>query len=158
MKKQFFLIIISLLTAAQAFAQDCCYTNNGTDCFGFEAVLLYDIGGGYRQDSIEWKTDPISAPETAIKEKWKKLQIGIVETNAQLLIGDHYLARFDFDYGWFQNGGNQQITNFDADIDTLTEKLQAKTDGRVCNIDGAAGYQFNFCDFRYSRLYHCIAN
>ncbi len=150
MKKQFLLILTSLLAIAKASAQDCCYTNSGTDCFGFEAVLLYDIGGGYRQDYINWKTYPVSDPGTVIQEQWKKLQIGIVETNAQFLVCDHYLARLDFDYGWFQDGGNQTVSHHNIDMHELTEKLKSETRGRVYNIDGSVGYQFNFCDYRYA--------
>lgn len=149
MKTLFATLFACTAMTLQAFAQDCCYTNRGTDCFGFDALLTYDIGGGYRQDYIQWETSPESAPDSELKEKWKKLQIGIIETNAQFLVCDHYLTRLDFDYGWFQHGGHQKISIHNA-ADSLTDKLQSQTRGHVYNIDGTFGYQFNLCDYRYS--------
>lgn len=150
MKKQLILTLTCLGITLKAFAQDCCYTASSTDCFGFESVLTFDIGGGYRQDNIEWKTYPVAAPGTVIKEKWKDVGMGIVETNAQFLACDHYLFKFDFDWGWFNKSGKQEVTNFDFNTNLLTQSLHSRTKGRVYNIDGKVGYQFNFGCYRYA--------
>ncbi len=138
----------SLLLPQLILGQDCCYSNCTTDCFGFDTVLTFDVGGGYRQDDIEWKVSSLSNPERITKDKWNKLEMGIVETNAQFLACEHYLAKLDFDYGWFGEGGKQHITRFNTFCGT--DRLQAETNGHVYNLDGAVGYQFNWCCYRYA--------
>lgn len=149
MKKQLLLLLACVMTHLPAFAQDCCYSNGTTDFLGFDTVLVFDIGGGYRQDTLEWKTYPLSAPGTVIKEKWNDLQIGIIETNAIFLACDHYMFKFDFDYGWFCSAGHQTVKTYNQSTHTLTQDVKAQTKGNVYNIDCALGYQFTWCCFRY---------
>lgn len=150
MIKKLILALACMVIAAQALANDCCYSTGSTDCFGFDSVLTFDIGGGYRTDKIHWKTLPVTAPGTALKEQWNNLNMGVVETNTQFLACEHYLFTFDFDYAWFNQGGKQRTELFNFNTGLLQERLKAQTNGRAYNIDGALGYQFNWCCYRYS--------
>lgn len=146
-----FFACCTLLSQA-ILGQDCCYSSGTTDCFGFDTVLTFDIGGGYRQDDIEWKTSSLSDPDLIQKVEWNKLEMGIVETNAQFLACEHYLAKLDFDYGWFDDGGKQHIRRFALQEGNclLSKHLRSDTNGHVYNLDGAIGYQFNWCCYRYA--------
>lgn len=150
MKKLIFLALACLAGAVQSFAMDSCCSDSCSDCFGFDAVLTFNIGGGYRQDALKWTTYPTSAPGTVVHEKWKNLTMPIVEANAQFLACEHYLLRADFDYGWFCDNGKQSIRTLNAETGTLTGDLHAPTKGRTCDLTGALGYQFNWCCYRYS--------
>ena len=149
MKRLFTAILAYTALSVQVQAQDCCYSNSCTDCFGFDSALTYDIGGGYRQDTLEWSIYPTSLPGTVEKEDWKNLQMGIIETNAQFLVCQHFYTRFDFDYGWFYNGGHQTIQAGPINSRSLTRNLKSETNGHVYNIDAAIGYQFNMCSWRF---------
>lgn len=149
MNRQLYLFFASFTLAMQTLTQSSCYADSCSECFGCDSVLTYDIGGGYRQDDIKWKVYPSSIPATVESEQWKKLQIGIIETNAQVLVYDNYLAKFDFDYGWFCDGGHQTIKAHDIGSTDLNKDLKADTRGHVYNIDGAIGYQFNLCSYRF---------
>ena len=150
MKRLFTAILAYTALSVQVQAQDCCYSNSCTDCFGFDSALTYDIGGGYRQDTLEWSIYPTSLPGTVEKEDWKNLQMGIIETNAQFLVCQHFYTRFDFDYGWFYNGGHQTIQAGPINSRSLTRNLKSETNGHVYNIDAAIGYQFNMCSCRFA--------
>lgn len=157
MKKILLALAASLLIGLSLTADDWCYSENCTDCFGFDCVLSYDVGGGYRQDNIQWDAYPPlvigdeSVPPLFLKEKWNDLQMGVVETNGQLLAFDHYLVKADFDFGWFNNrNGNQTIELFQADPDLELTKLESRTKGRMYDVSGALGYQFNWCCYRYA--------
>lgn len=151
MKKILVALIIGILSVIQLTADDCIYSGCCTDCFGFDSVLSFDVGGGYRQDNIQWDSFPPTVPALAVKEKWKNLQMGIVETNAQFLACEHFLVKADFDFGWFNNhNGKQTITGINLDSDYESEDLHARTKGRMYDVSGALGYQFNWCCFRYS--------
>lgn len=153
MKKMFFLVLALLAGTAQTQASDgCCNTECWSDCLGFDSVLSVDVGGGYRQDRLQWKTVPHTAPTsgTVIKEKWKDLSMGIVETNAQFLACEHYLLKFDFDYGWFDRNGHHTVKEIDLATGTLANDLKSRTKGNVYDISGGLGYQFNWDCYRYS--------
>lgn len=144
MKKQTILLLTCLMVTIQAFADfcgyDCC--NN---CFGFDSVLTFDVGGGYRNDSLKWKRDLPNSTEV-IQERWNNIGMGIVEANASFLACEHYLFKADFDYGWFNNSGHQTYKVFDNDA--LVEALKSRTSGNVYNLSGGIGYQFNFDCYR----------
>jgi hypothetical protein len=145
MKKRLFLVLACLASAAQAFAEVCYSDCN--NCFGFDSVLSFDIGGGYRQDRFQWKTFPV-ASETRIKEEWKNVNMGIVETNVQFLACEHYLFKFDFDYGWFDRQRHQSIRGFDFITASEFANLNSKIRGQAYDLSGAIGYQFNWDCYR----------
>lgn len=154
MKKQLALLLTCLLVSMQAFADFCCddgcddYFNNCCNCFGFESVLAFDVGGGYRNDSLKWKRYPESTPGQVIQERWNNIGMGVVETNAAFLACEHYLFKFDFDYGWFSKSGHQTYKVFTDDV--LVDSLKSRTRGNVYDLSGGIGYQFNFECYRVS--------
>ena len=143
-------MLACLTSAAQTFALDTCCSESCCDVLGFDSALTFNIGGGYRQDTLKWTTFPASSPGTVIHEKWKFLTMPIVEANAAWLACEHYLLIADFDYGWFCNNGKQSIRTFSLDTDTLIGDVHARTKGHACDISAAGGYQFNWCSNRYS--------
>lgn len=151
MKKIVIALIVGLASVFQLSAEDCWSDMCCTDCFGFESVLSFDIGAGFREDNIKWDSYPQSEPPLEVQEKWQNLRMGIVETNGQFLACDHYLVTADFDFGWFNNENGKQrikainLTNGDVEAD-----LEARTTGRMYDVSGAIGYQFNWCNFRYT--------
>ena len=136
--------------ATQASADMYCYEECCPSVLGFDSVLSFDIGGGYRQDKFQWKTFPVNNPGTVLHEKWKNMEMGIIETNAQFLACDHYLLKFDFDYGWFDKQKHQTITGYDYDTGTVFEYLTSKTRGQVYDLSAAIGYQINLDCYRIS--------
>jgi len=148
MKKQLFLILACLSITAQSFADDWCAQDCCTDCFGFDSVLTFDVGGGYRNDSLKWKIFPDIDQENEIQERWKNIGLGVVEANAQFLACEHYLLKVDFDYGWFTNKGSQSYRSFGGLEDELHYK--SKPRGNAYNLSGGIGYQFNFDCYRVS--------
>ena len=148
MKKKLFLALSYLTIALSVHADDFCYSDCSTDCFGFDSVLTFDIGGGYRNDSLKWDIFPSTDPGSRVEEKWKNIGLGIVEANAQFLACEHYLLKADFDFGWFTNNGSQSyIRTGGAE---LPQNLKSSPRGNAYNLSGAIGYQFNFDRFRVS--------
>jgi len=145
MKKKIVLGLACLSMSMQAFADYCGYDCR-TNCFGFDSVLTFDMGGGYRSDNLSWKRYPTATSE--ISEKWKNIGMGIAETNASFLACEHYLAKADFDCGWFSNSEKQRYEIYNSGV--LTEELKSCTKGQVYNISGGLGYQFNFRRCRIS--------
>lgn len=154
MKNVIKTLLATLLGTVPLMGADVVYSNSSTDCFGFESVLTFDIGGGYRQDNLKVTSFPSPAPNTPAQEfhvKWNSLEMGVVETNAQFLACEHYLVKMDFDFGWFTNeNGNQTTKAIQVGTGQLDQYLQSPTQGRVYDISGAIGYQFNWCGFRYA--------
>lgn len=150
MKKRILMILTSLAGTMLLTADDCIYTECCTDCFGFDSVLTYDIGGGYRQDTLQWKSYPDNSPDTVIHEKWKDVEMGVVETDVQFLACEHYLLKVNFDYAMFDRSGHQKVTTENTLTDTLTQYVQAHSKGRAYDISGSIGYQFNWGCYRYS--------
>lgn len=145
MKKQIFLALAGLSIATLSFADDFCSSNYSTDCFGFDSVLTFDVGGGYRNDSLKWK---ILNPQSEIEENWKNIGLGVVETNAQFLACEHYLLKVDFDFGWFSNNGSQRYSV--ESIIAPSSYYKSKPRGNAYNLSGGIGYQFNFDCLRVS--------
>ncbi len=154
MKNVIKILIAALVGTVSLNGADVIYSNASKDCFGFDAVLTYDIGGGYRQDNLKLTAFPTPPPNMPAEEfhlKWNNLEMGVVETNAQFLACDHYLVKMDFDFGWFTNeNGHQTTKSIEIDTDILDQYLKSPTQGRVYDISGAIGYQFNWCCFRYA--------
>lgn len=150
MKKTLFLALACLSITGSSFADDCGgYTDCSTDCFGFDSVLTFDIGGGYRNDSMKWKVFPSdNIAGTEIEERWKNIGLGVIEANAQFLACEHYLLKVDFDYGWFTNNGSHHYRLFNEAGDILDYK--AKPRGNAYNLSGGIGYQFNLDCYRVS--------
>lgn len=148
MKKQLFLALACLSVTVQSLTADFCATDCSTDCFGFDSVLTFDVGGGYRNDSLKWKVFPSTAPGIEIEEKWKNIGLGVVETNAQFLACEHYLLKVDFDYGWFSNNGSQRYSVIGSEGDIIDYK--SKPRGNAYDLSGGLGYQFNFDCYRVS--------
>lgn len=148
MKKQFFLALTCLSAAVQSLAADCCASDCCDDPFGFDSVLTFDIGGGYRNDSLKWKTFPSNSPGTEIEEKWKNIGLGVIELNAQFLACEHYLLKADFDYGWFSNNGSQRYSVGGGSA--LPISYKSKPRGHLYDLSGGIGYQFNLDCYRVS--------
>lgn len=148
MKKQIFLALACLSAAIQSLSADCCYTDCCSDCFGFDSVLTFDIGGGYRNDTLKWKVFPSEFPGREIEEKWKNIGMGIVDANAQFLVCEHYLLKAEFDYGWFSNNGSQRYLANGGDQPNINYRSSPR--GNACDLSGGLGYQFNMDCFRVS--------
>lgn len=141
-----------LMVSIQAFADycndycnDCCYDNCCNNCFGFNSVLTFDVGGGYRNDCLKWKRS-LKESNQLIQERWNSIGMGIIEANANFLACEHYLLKVDFDYGWFHGGGHQTYKVFQND--DLGVSLKSNTSGNVYDLSGGVGYQFNFSCYR----------
>jgi hypothetical protein len=141
MKKQLFITLACLSVTMQSFAADFCASDCRSDCFGFDSVLNFDMGGGYRVDSLKWKTFPVAFPGREIEQEWRNVGLGVVETNAQFLAFENYLLKGDFDFGWFSNSGSQRY--IDNNLNGLSVEYKAKPKGNAYNISGGIGYQFN---------------
>lgn len=148
MNKQFFLVLACFSLTVQSLFSDCCSPCYVDDCLGFDSILTFDIGGGYRNDSLKWKIFPSTRPGREIEESWKNMGLGVVEANAQFLVCEHYLLKADFDYGWFTNNGSQRYDAFGGFEERRHYK--ARPQGNVCDLSGGLGYQFNFDCFRVS--------
>lgn len=148
MKKQLFLAFACFAVTMQSFADDICASNCSTDCFGFDSVLTFDVGGGYRNDTLKWKVFPASNPGREVEEKWKDISIGVVEANAQFLACEHYLLKVDFDYGWFSRSGSKRYSANGGLGQSIDYK--SKPRGNVYDLSGGLGYQFNLESYRIS--------
>lgn len=159
MKKALYPLLAFLAAAANLFGMVCCtddrdencYSECCSDCFGFDSELTFGIGGGYRVDQLQWTVFP-SLTGDEVKEKWHNLQMGIVEADVKFVACENYLLLVDFDYGWFNRRGNQSVKTFDLvpASPKLIGDLKSRTRGRVYDLEGAIGYQFNFCCDHYS--------
>ena len=146
MKKVCFLILCCFSLVERGYADYFGSYEGCANCFGFESVLTFDVGGGYRSDNLNWKRFPSETSE--ISEKWENIGMGVVETNASFLACEHYLFRADFDSGWFEKSGKQTYTTYSDNV--LTEELKARTRGQVYDVSGGIGYQFNIPCYRTS--------
>ena len=137
---KFWLLLTLIALNSALSAENCKQTTQGylcsENCFGFDSVLMFDVGGGYRSDNLKWNVAPTTATKTF--EKWENVGFGIVEANLNFLACDHYLLKADFDAGWFDEGGHQSYK-------TPTSNLKSPTGGRVFDLSGSLGYQFNYC-------------
>lgn len=144
MKKHLLLILACLTSPFAGHAYNCCGGTYSifTECFGFDSVLTFDVGGGYRKDNLSWEAFPKEAPGVEIQQEWKNVGMGIVEANAVFLACDHILLKADFDYGWFCDSGHQSLKEFYYGY--LTRDITSSVKGNAYDISGGLGYQFNF--------------
>lgn len=152
MKKQLSLFLACLSLIAPSLIADCCCCNSPcryVNCFGFDSILTFDIGGGYRNTSLNWKVFPEDIPGRVVEEKWRNIGLGIVEANAQFLVCEHYLFKADFDFGWFTNSGSQRFDSFGG-LNVGPHAFKSRPKGNACDLMGGLGYQFNFDCFRVS--------
>jgi hypothetical protein len=148
MKKQLILALACFSLAMQSLMANCCASSCAEDCFGFDSVLTFDVGGGYRNDSLKWKIFPSNLPGRQIEERWRNIGLGVVEANAQFLACEHYLLQVDFDYGLFTNSGSQRFEAHGGFEES--RNFKARPRGNVYDLSGGLGYQFNFDCFRVS--------
>lgn len=108
---------------SSTFCDNCC----STPCC--DPTLCFDIGTGYRQDTLRWAF-PGFSPGEAIHEKWDNLSIGFIELNARARFCDCFLFTFDFDYGW--SGWDKQhrtkLVDYNSDVITHHPKTKAKAE------------------------------
>lgn len=142
-----FVLLLSCFSIALPLSADYYGSYEGcANCFGFESVLAFDVGGGYRSDNLKWKRYP--APTEEVNEQWRNIGMGVAETNVYFLACERYLFTAGFDCAWFSKSGHQTYEAFDSDI--LDQRLSSRTKGQAYNLSGAIGYQFNFCSSRLS--------
>lgn len=97
------------------------------------ADSLLEVGVGYRQDTIEWKTrshfDSSSCatsydscdeylsefPGVNSKLKWKDLSIWQIEMKGKYVTCDNVYLRMNADYGWVTSGKNHDSDRFHFD-------------------------------------------
>ena len=97
MKKYLFLALAYFPLTIQSLVAGCCSLSNcSDDCLGFDAVVTFDVGGGYRNDSLKWDVFPAYRPGRVIQEQWNNVGLGVVELNAQFLACEHYYVKADF--------------------------------------------------------------
>lgn len=131
----------------QEYNTPCCHHHH-YHCARCLASTL-GLGGGYRQDTLEWKTFSPFFPQTSLREKWNHIPIAVAEATANLLFCDHLLFVGDVDYGWVR-GGKHHFKNKDISHHRTLQNLSSTTKGYVWDLSGGAGYQFNSCCNTYS--------
>lgn len=154
MRKLFVTLIASLLTCSSAFA------------FWPEALdSCFEVGLGYRNDSLKWKesadtfigTAPV---EVGSRVKWRNLNIWQVEAKGKYVTCDDIYLRGSADYGWITGGRvkHREFVEFDGDVTVTDSDLLSGFDdstsrhtrGHVYDVTLALGYQFRMCDDAFS--------
>ena len=146
--KKLFALAFACLASWQPLAANYCDSYYETDCLGFDSVLTFDIGGGYRRDDLKWRTFPAANPGRQVEERWQNIGLGVVEANAQFLVCEHFLLKADFDYGWFTNSGHQRYFANGGVGENVAIKSRPR--GNVYDLSGGLGYQFNLDSVRIS--------
>ncbi len=149
MRKFVVTLMASLLSCSAAFA----FLPEATDS-------SLEIGVGYRQDKLEWKTsngfDNYSSAESFPLElkshlKWRNLQIWQIEGKGKYVTCDNLYLRGNADYGWITHGRNTDsdslaIDSYSSDNSFEFAHSKSKARGHVYDIRLALGYQFKMCD------------
>lgn len=162
MRKFVVTLMASLLSCSAAFA----FWPEATDS-------SLEIGVGYRQDRLEWKTsshfDSSSYSSSSdsyeyglplrlqSRLKWKDLQIWQIEAKGKYVTCDNIYLRANGDYGWITHGKNTDsdfvrfnpndsydIANNGSSFEFARSKSKAR--GNVYDARVAIGYQFKMCD------------
>ncbi len=150
MKRLYLSLIGSLFGTMLTFCPAQVSAEDGNcSIFGFDTALNFSIGGGYRQDKIKWSANSIGLPEFKTLEKWDHLHTGIVDAKAELLICESLYMQANFDYGWFDDNGTQTIRATHISDDSLSYTVHASPKGRLYDLSGALGYQFNMCCYKF---------
>lgn len=162
MRKFSVTLMASLLSCSAAFA----FWPEATDS-------SLEIGVGYRQDKLEWKTstrgnsysdysysddnNDCSLPVgLSSKLKWKDLQIWEVEAVGRYVTCDNVYVRANGDYGWITSGKNRdtdsinfgEYSGYGSGYGNSFEfaRSKSKASGHVYDAEIAIGYQFKWCD------------
>lgn len=151
MRKFILTLMASLLSCSAAFA----FWPEATDS-------SLEIGVGYRQDKLEWKTrsnvdygdyDYCEFPlRVGSHLKWRDLQIWQIEAKGKYVTCDNIYLRANGDYGWITHGKNTDSdrVSFGDDSDSFSNdfsnRSRAKARGHVYDAKIAVGYQFKMCD------------
>jgi hypothetical protein len=152
MRKFIVTLMASLLSCSAAFA----FWPEATDS-------SLEIGVGYRQDRLEWKTSSNFGSSSyghyglplklRSHLKWRDLQIWQIEGRGKYVTCDNIYLRANGDYGWITHGKNT-----DSDFVTLNDysynnnselefaHSKSKARGHVYDAKLAVGYQFKMCD------------
>lgn len=155
MRKLIVTIMASLLSCSAAFA----FWPEATDS-------SLEIGVGYRQDKIEWRTHtdfddsygcncdlgfPLGVRS---RVKWRDLRICQIEARGDYVTCDNIYLRANGDYGWITSGKNKDcdfvnFRNHDDSCDDSSVEFshsRSKARGHVYDAKIALGYQFKMCD------------
>lgn len=158
MRKFILTLMASLLSYSAAFA----FWPEATDS-------SLEIGVGYRQDKIEWRTsshfdstyygndtyyDTLYLPlRLSSKLEWKNLHIWQIEAKGKYVTCDNIYLRVNGDYGWITSGKNvdkdfvgDTYYGYDSYDDLEFAHSSSKVKGHVYDAKLAAGYQFKMCD------------
>lgn len=158
MRKFAVTLMASLLSCSAAFA----FWPEATDS-------LLEVGVGYRQDKLEWKTSSHLGSDSygssygnglpvklQSKLKWKDLSIWQIEAKGKYVTCDNVYLRANADYGWITSGKNTDKdfvtlggnSSYDfgsgSEFEFAHSKSHAK--GHVYDARLAVGYQFKMCD------------
>lgn len=149
MRKFVVTIMASLLSCSTAFA------------FWPEAAdSSLEIGVGYRQDRLEWRTKADSdsysydnycgLPGLSSRLKWRNLNIWQIEAIGKYVTCDNVYLRANGDFGWITSGKNTDSDfigdSYSSGSDFEFAHSRSKARGHVYDAKIAAGYQFKLCD------------
>ena len=154
MRKLILTLMASLLSCSAASA----FWPEATDS-------SLEVGVGYRQDKLEWKTDAnfdsssygsyASGFPFGLKSevKWHDLQIWQIEAKGKYVTCDNIYLRANGDYGWITHGKNTDSDFVDFNDSSYYgsssfefEHSKSKAKGHVYDAKIAVGYQFKMCD------------
>lgn len=154
MRKFVVTVMASLLSCSAAFA----FWPEATDS-------SLEVGVGYRQDRIEWKTSSDTHSGSGYDYydydygygdrdfrshvKWRNLNIWQIEAKGEYVTCDNIYLRGNADYGWITSGKNtdKDKVKFDSfGSDRKVANSHSKARGQVYDARIALGYQFKMCD------------
>lgn len=145
MRKFIVTLMASLLSCSAAFA----FWPEATDS-------SLEIGVGYRQDRLEWKTHAHSSSYGSDDDydfpfginshvKWRNLNIWEIVAEGEYVTCDNLYFRANADYGWITDGKNKDKDRFSfSSLDYSSSNSKAR--GEVYDVRAAIGYQFKMCD------------
>lgn len=151
------------------------FSCSGAQAFWPEAAASsVEVGVGYRQDNLKWKTKADVARSNSAcncegsssygsslnegdqilyrsKLDWKNLNIWQIEATGKYLTCDNVYFRAYGDYGWITSGNNSDkdyaAINASCSSDVpLISHTKSDTSGHVYDANIAIGYQFQLCD------------
>ncbi|MBA3239417.1 MAG: hypothetical protein H0T62_13895 [Parachlamydiaceae bacterium] len=138
--------LVTKLALAVATASSSYTGAINADLYGFE------IGVGYRQDSILWKMEDHGAvaPHVESDLHFKDLEIVVLGARFKGLLGESFYSRASFDYGWIVDGTLREELNIENRHDTTHfDHNGVFTDGRyskavVHNRESGNSYVWDF--------------
>lgn len=112
----------------------------------FDTSFLFELGTGYRQDSLNWNfAGPGRFPTVLSELKWKNLHIWQILGEMRVTTCHEIYLKATADYGRIFQGKNR-----DSDFEKNSRKGEfSRSDndagkGEVFDFSGGIGYQFNF--------------